>query len=105
MDTLSASNSEILDRHVDRRREPRDEANIRARLKSLDPVTSIGPSTVVQVVEISRRGLRIFVTRPYLPNSLVQLTMFHEVINGKVRHCTAVHGGFHVGIEATKLGF
>jgi PilZ domain len=105
MDTLSASNSELLVGHVDRRREPRDGANIRARLKSLDPVTSTGPSTVVQVVEISRHGLKMFVTRPYLPNSLVQLTMFHEVINGKVRHCTAVHGGFHVGIQTAKLGF
>jgi hypothetical protein len=104
MDTLSATNSEILDRPIDRRREPRDEANIRARLKSLNPVTSNGPSTVVQVVEISRHGLKIFVTRPYLPNALVQLTMYHEVINGKVRHCTGVHGGFHVGIETTKLG-
>jgi hypothetical protein len=105
MDTLSASNSELLGRPVDRRREPRDEANFRGRLKSLDPVTSIGPSTVVQIVEISRHGLKVFVTRPYLPNTLVQLTMFHEVTNGKVRHCTAVHGGFHVGIEKAKVGF
>ena len=105
MDTSTAASWQAVVRDLDRRTEPRDEVSVRARLKSLDPVTSIGPSTVVEIVEISRHGLKIFVTRPYIPGFLVQLTMFHEVLTGKVRHCTAVRGGFHVGIETTKLGF
>src|SRR5665213_280904 len=103
MATLSASNRQAVGWPADRRTEPRDAVNVRARLKSLDPVTSIGPSTVVKVIEISRRGLKIFVHRLVVPNSVVQVTMFHEVITGRVRHCTAVPGGFHIGIDRAKL--
>jgi hypothetical protein len=103
MATLNASDRQTVGCSVDRRREPRDVVSVRARLKSLDPVTSVGPSTVVQVIEISRHGLKVFVHRLIVPNSLVQVTMFHDVITGKVRHCTQAAGGFHVGIDRTKL--
>jgi hypothetical protein len=77
---------------------------MRAKLKSLDPLTSLGPSTAVQVIEMSRHGFKIFATRSYLPNSVVLLRMSRELITGRVRHCTPVSGGFHLGIERTKLG-
>jgi len=103
MATLSASNRPAVGWPPNRRKEPRDAVNVRARLKSLDPVTSIGPSTVVQVIEISRHGLKLLVHRLILPNSLVQVTMFNEVITGKVRHSTPVADGFHIGIDRAKL--
>src|SRR3954463_1255971 len=105
MAALSVGQPQALGWTGDRRREPRDAVKVRARLKSLDPVTSTGPSTVVQVIEISRRGLKVFVPRLILPNSIVLVTMFHEVIAGKVRHCTPFASGFHLGIERTKLDF
>lgn len=104
MKPLSASVSGVVDPDVERRRETRSKVKVRAKLKSLDPVTSLGPSTVVEVIETSRHGLKVFATRAYLPNSQVLVTMFPEIISGTVRHCAAVDGGFHVGIERRKLG-
>ncbi len=105
MVTLSAGDLETVGGSTDRRKESRNAVNVRARLKSLDPVTSTGPSTVVQVIEIARHGLKIFAHRLIHPGGLVQVTMFQEVITGKVRHCTAVGGGFHLGIERAKFSF
>jgi PilZ domain len=87
---------------IERRREPRTEVDIRGRVKSINPLTSTGPSTVVQIVEISRHGLKLFVTRPYIVNMLVQITIGSQFIMGKVRHCTKLDKGYHVGVERIK---
>jgi hypothetical protein len=87
----------------ERRREPRTRVDIPARLKSVDPVTSIGPSTVVRIVELSRNGLKIKVDHGFLPKSLVQVIASNQIMMGQVRHSTPVEGGFHVGVQLLEM--
>ncbi len=87
----------------ERRREPRTRVDIAARLKSVDPVTSIGPSTTVRIVEISRSGLKISVDKEFLPKTLVQIIASNQIMMGQVRHSTPVEGGFHVGVQLLEM--
>ena len=103
MNVTTTSLKELLGTDFERRREPRTRVDIAGKLKSLDPVTSIGPSTPVRIVEISRGGLRILVNRDFLPQSLVQIIASNQIMMGKVRHSTPVEGGFHVGIQLVEM--
>ncbi len=86
----------------ERRREKRISVGIRARMKSVDPVTSLGPSLTVEVVELSRGGLKIKTPRELLPGSLVQVIAGSRIMLGKVRHCTRIDEGFALGVELVK---
>lgn len=88
---------------MERRREIRSPANIRARLKSLNPVTSIGPSTVAQIVEVSEHGLKIRVNRPLTIGATVQILAEGKIILGRVRHCLSVDMDYHIGIQIVEL--
>jgi len=87
----------------ERRREPRTRVDIPARLKSVDPVTSIGPSATVRIVEISRSGLKIFVDKDFFPKTLVQIIASNQIMMGQVRHSTRVEGGFHMGVQLLEM--
>ncbi len=87
----------------ERRRERRTRVDIPARLKSVDPVTSIGPSTTVRIVEISRSGLKILVDKDFLPKTLVQIIASNQIMMGQVRHSRRVDGGFHVGVQLLEI--
>ena len=88
---------------IDRRAEPRLEVDIRARVKSLDPVTSIGPSTVGRVVEISRHGLKLRVRRPFMIGASLQILAERKMFLAKVRHCSPVEDDYHVGVLLSEL--
>jgi hypothetical protein len=87
----------------ERRREPRTRVDIPARLKSVDPVTSIGPSTVVRIVELSRNGLKIRVAHSFLPKTLVQVIASNQIMMAQVRHSTPVEGGFDIGVQLLEM--
>ena len=87
----------------ERRREPRTRVDIPARLKSVDPVTSVGPSATVRIVEISRSGLKIFVDKDFFPKTLVQIIASNQIMMGQVRHSTRVEGGFHMGVQLLEM--
>jgi hypothetical protein len=87
----------------ERRREPRTRVDIPARLKSVDPVTSIGPSASVRIVELSRNGLKILIDKEFFPKTLVQIIASNRIMMGQVRHSTPVEGGFHVGVQLLEM--
>jgi hypothetical protein len=73
--------------------------NIRARLKSLDPVTSIGPSTSACVVEVSHHGLKVRVARNFMRGASVHIMAEQKIFLGRVRYCLAEADDFLLGIQ------
>ena len=95
--------SRLGDRFVERRREPRSLVNIPARVKGLNPLTSIGPSTPATVVDISHHGLRLCLDREFLPGASLQLVVSKHVVLATVRHCFRSGSKFMVGVELKGL--
>lgn len=87
---------------VERRTEPRVPVDFPARLKLLDPVTSVGPPHDVQVVEISRNGLKIRTPRFLIPKTLVQIRFNGKVVLGEVRYCIRTNSDYHAGLKQVK---
>jgi hypothetical protein len=83
----------------DSRIEQRVVVNIAGKMKSLDPVTSTGPSHPVTVVEISQRGLGVQADREYLPGSSVQVLVLKEAFVGKVLRCFRSGPEFTIAIQ------
>lgn len=81
------------------RSEPRVPVRFAARLKLLDPVTSVGPPHDVQVIEISRSGLKIHTPRYLILKTLVQIRFNGRSILGEVRYCVRLEPGYHAGIR------
>jgi len=86
-----------------RRRESRFRVNIPAKIKGLEPVTSLGPSTPATVVDLSRAGLKLLVDREYLPKSCVQIFAFHEILLGQVTHCSRYGSQFEVAVKLREV--
>jgi hypothetical protein len=89
----------LLEFGIERRSEPRFPVDLRARVKSLDPVTSVGPSTVARIVEISHRGLKLRVGRPFIVGATVQILAESKILLAKVRYCVCVDADFYVGVR------
>jgi hypothetical protein len=105
MKLASQSNPVIpLDLTRERRSETRISADIRARAKSLDPVTSLGPSTVGRIVDISPHGLKVRVDRQFMTGSSVQILAEGKSFLGRVRYCLSLDADFHIGIQLAELG-
>ena len=84
----------------ERRSEPRIPVNFTGRLKLLDPMTSVGPPHDVQVIEISRNGLRVRTPRFLIQKTLVQIHFNGKSVLGQVRYCVkAEGGGYFAGLE------
>jgi hypothetical protein len=88
---------------LERRRKPRIPIDIRARLKSIDPVTSTDPSTVARIVEISRGGLKLRVGQRFVRGASVQIVAERRIFIGKVRYCQSVGADFHIGIQLAEI--
>jgi PilZ domain len=89
---------------MERRHEIRIPTDVRARLKSLDPVTSLGPSTVAQIIEVSDHGLKVRVDRPLTIGASVQILAAGRIVLGRVRHCLSLDTDYHIGIQVVELG-
>jgi hypothetical protein len=83
----------------ERRREPRVPVNYPGRLKLLDPVTSVGPPHDVEVIEISRSGLKIRSPRFLITKTLVQIHFNGKTVLGEVRECVRTDPGYYAGIK------
>ena len=81
------------------RREPRVPVNFSGRLKWLDPVTSVGPPHDVQIIEISRTGLKILTPRYLIPKTLIQIHFNGKAMLGKVVYCEKSDSGYQAGIR------
>jgi hypothetical protein len=55
------------------------------------------------VLDVSRSGLRIAVSRRINRGEQVKVKLQQNVIFGEVRYCRAVSGGFHVGLKIQDL--
>jgi hypothetical protein len=87
---------------IERRSETRVRVDIAARMKSINPLTSTGPSTRVRIIEISYHGMKLRVHREMLPGGLVQIIVGDRILMGKVRHARPVGADFEVGIRLTE---
>ena len=83
----------------ERRSEPRVPVLFRGKLKLLDPVTSIGPPHEVEVIEISRNGLKIRSPRFLITKTLVQIHFSGKTVLGEVRDCVNTDQGYYAGIK------
>jgi hypothetical protein len=84
---------------LDRRRKPRIPIDVHARMKSVNPVTSTGPSTIARIVEISRGGLKLRAAERFMIGASVQIVAERRVFTGRVRHCQSIEGDFHIGVQ------
>jgi c-di-GMP-binding flagellar brake protein YcgR len=87
---------------VERRTNPRVKIDVPARLKCLNPLTSIGPSIKARVTEISRGGMKIRANREFQTGGVVQVIVKDTFYMGTVRHCQRVEEGFETGLNLTE---
>ena len=86
----------------ERRGEPRVPVNFPARLKLLNPVTSVGPPHRVEIIEISRSGFKLSTPRHLIPKTLVQVHFNGKVMLGEVRYCIKADSGYYAGVKQVK---
>jgi hypothetical protein len=84
---------------VERRSEERVTVDSPARVKALDPLTSIGPSSNGQVLNTSSRGLRLRVPRPFFPGAVVQVRFQDRIVLGTVKYCIPSENEFQIGVH------
>jgi len=90
----------LIAQATDRRSEARYPAQAPAELEILP--LSTGP-LYGTVLDVSRSGLRIALTRRLDRNQKVRVTLSGNVIFGEVRYCRAVSAGFQAGIRIENL--
>jgi hypothetical protein len=83
----------------ERRSEPRVPVKYPGRLKLLDPVTSVGPPHDVEVIEISRGGLKIRTPRYLIPKTLIQIRFNGKSVLGEVRYCIKAEPQYYAGLR------
>jgi hypothetical protein len=91
--------AEAVEFCLDRRRKPRIPLDVHARMKSVNPLTSTGPSSIARIVEISRGGLKLRAGERFMVGASVQIVAERRVFTGKVRHCQSIDGDFHIGVQ------
>ena len=75
-----------------------DPAAVRARIKVLDPLTSMGPSMEAELLSSSDSDLQLKVPRWIIPGSAVQVLTSKGVVFGRVWSSTEAGSGFEVDI-------
>jgi hypothetical protein len=83
----------------ERRSEVRVADDIPARVKVLDPLTSLGPAVHARVVDASFGGLGLRVSKPVFPGSVVQIRFRDQIVLGEVRYCLPSGSDFIIGIR------
>jgi hypothetical protein len=80
-------------------REPPNQFNAAARIKILDPVTSLGPSGPAHLLKASAQSLHIRVPRSVLIGALVHVRSAIGLAFGQVRYCIPVGAEFQIGVK------
>jgi hypothetical protein len=73
-----------------------------ARVKILDPITSLGPSGPAHVLSASSTGLHVKVYRLVFVGAMVQVRSSIGNVFGRVRYCFPVGSGFQIGVKIRK---
>jgi hypothetical protein len=87
---------------TDRRSEPRMAVNMAARMKSLSPLMSTGPSIRARIVEVSHSGMTLRMNREFQLGELVQVIVPEMFYLGVVRHCRRIDTEFEAGIKLSE---
>jgi hypothetical protein len=77
--------------------------NSAAKMKCLDPVTSIGPSSQVTVLDINDQTVTVAVNRAYIPRTAVQIIYDRQVIMGTIISNNRTPDGYTVQVERFRL--
>jgi len=70
-----------------------------ARLKVLDPITSLGPSGPAQLPATSSTGLHLRVPQIVFVGAMVQVRSSSGTVFGRVRYCFPGGAGFQIGVK------
>lgn len=74
-------------------------AGLRARVKVLDPLTSIGPSMHAELLESSASDHKLWVPRWIIPGSTVQVLTPNGVVIGTVWFSAESGQGFEIEVS------
>lgn len=80
-------------------------AQLRARIKVLDPLTSIGPSMEAELLSSSGSDYQLRVPRWIIPGSIVQVLTSKGVLMGKVWFAAEVDGAFEIEVAVEPLPY
>jgi hypothetical protein len=81
----------------ERRRAPRLRFHERASLTRLNPL--ILERYKVDVLNVSRGGLKLHVSQPLERGAVVQIRLHAALVTGEVRYCARIGGEFQVGVR------
>ena len=73
-----------------------------ARVKVLDPITSLGPSAPGQLLAASSTGLHLRVSRLLFVGAMVQVRSSIGTVFGRVRYCFPAGSEFQIGVKVQK---
>lgn len=71
---------------------------------TLHPVSPAGRETMTAyVIDISKRGMKVRVERPFEIGDKVQVLLTDVIVLGEVRHCMESHGRYHLGLAVQNV--
>ena len=80
----------------EKRQEFRLATNEAAFVYSLNPL--MPGSTLVRIVDVSKRGLKLHIDRRIEPGTEVQVKLDHVFVTGEIRYCVQVGSFFLAGV-------
>jgi hypothetical protein len=78
---------------------PRINSNTNARIKMLDPLTSVGPASPAHLLNASPQSLHVRVSRFMLIGTLVHMRSVLGHTFGRVRYCIPAGSEFQIGVR------
>jgi hypothetical protein len=78
---------------------PRINSNTAARIKMLDPLTSVGPAAPAHLLNASPQSLHVRVSRSMLIGTLVHVRSVLGHTFGRVRYCIPAGCEFQIGVK------
>jgi len=79
-------------------------SNAAARIKVLDPITSVGPSGPAHLMNASAESLHVRVPRSIFIGALVHIRSSIGLAFGHVRYCIPAGTEFQIGVKLETLG-
>jgi len=79
--------------------DPQINSNVAARIKVLDPITSVGPSAPAHLLNMLSQGLHVRVCRLMLVGARIHVRSPLGHAFGNVRYCIPAGLGFQIGVK------
>jgi len=83
---------------------PRVNSNTAAKIKVLDPITSLGPSSPAHLMNASPQSLHVRVPRFIFIGALVHVRSSIGLAFGHVRYCIPAGPEFQIGVKLETAG-